>query len=407
MEEYQNIDTIFENAENIKNKRVSKGLISAREYYKTSLELVTIDINVPLDISIKSLKRIPINSSELIKLIENFELYSLKKQLDGTVNQKYINKEFKKTKKKYQLVTSNNQLKEICVKLKSVKLISIDTETTSKDPHQAELVGISFSFKENNGFYIPILGLEKQKLLNLKSIKKIFGPILADFSIKKCGQNIKYDAIVLNNAGIELNGIYFDTMVAAHIINPISHEYKLDLLAKQYLGYSMMPIENLIGEGKNQITMDLVEVEKSKFYAAEDADITFSLVNKFKLLVEKDEIVEYFYNIDIQLIPVLVEMEKHGVYIDCNFLKKLSNELKIKLQQSISDIYDMVGRNFNINSPKQLAEVLFDELELENIRKRSTDVKVLEILKNYHPLPQKVLNYRSYKKLNCLSLNKR
>ena len=188
-------------------------------------------------------------------------------------------------------------------------------------------------------------------------------------------------------------------MIAAHLINPAIHEYKLDFLAQQYLGISMMPITELIGQGKKQITMDQVSVDKVSYYASEDAEITYSLMNKFQPMLEDEGLSEYYKKIDIPLIPILTEMEKDGVYLNCDFLKKLSIDLEKKLEVSIAEIYLMVGREFNINSPKQLGEILFDELELKQVRKRSTDVKVMEILKNYHPLPEKILDYRQYKKL--------
>jgi DNA polymerase I len=397
--EYKNIDSIFENAESVKNKRVSAGLISAREYYKTSLKLVTIDTQVPINYEIESFLRKPANSKQLVELISQYELFSLQKQVDILLIGKEEKAETKKVNKNYKLIKSIDELKFICEKIKKSSLIAIDTETTSINPHSAKLVGISLSDMENTGFYIPILGLESKQLLKIEPVIEVLNPILADKLIRKCGQNIKYDVIVLNNAGFELNGIYFDTMIGAHLMNTAIHEYNLDFLAQQYLGYSMMPISELIGEGKNQITMDEVSIEKTSYYASEDADITFTLARKFESILKDDKVLEYYNKIDNPLIPVLVEMEHQGVFVDCNFLKKLSNELEEKLENSISEIYDMAGREFNINSPKQLSEILFDELKLKTIRKRSTDVRVLEVLKNYHPLPEKILEYRQYKKL--------
>lgn len=399
LNEYDKIELIFENAENVKNKRVSNGLIKARDYYEMSLKLVTIDLNVPIEAKIEDLKRIPANAPQLIELIQRYELYSLQKQIDGILIDVNIESSKPKINKNYKLISSIEQLKRICIEIKKNKLLAIDTETTSINPHLAKLVGISLSFKENSGYYIPILGLESEKLLDEKIVYKLLNPILKDVNIIKCGQNIKYDIIVLNNAGYEISGVGFDTMIAAHLINPAIHEYKLDFLAQQYLGISMMPITELIGQGKKQITMDQVSVDKVSYYASEDAEITYSLMNKFQPMLEDEGLSEYYKKIDIPLIPILTEMEKDGVYLNCDFLKKLSIDLEKKLEVSIAEIYLMVGREFNINSPKQLGEILFDELELKQVRKRSTDVKVMEILKNYHPLPEKILDYRQYKKL--------
>ena len=399
LNEYNNIHSVIDNAENIKNKRVSSGLIKAKNYYKTSLKLVTIDNEVSVEFKIEDFKRKPANSPKLLELLQTYELFSLKKQLDGIlINEKSENNKTKNTKK-YELIKSIKDLKQLCKNLQKSNIIALDTETTSINPHDADLVGISISFEKNKGFYIPILGLEKDKLLKLNEVINLLNPILHNKEIIKIGQNIKYDIIVLEKAGFTIKGIGFDTMIAAHLINPAIHEYKLDFISKQYLGYSMMSITELIGEGKNQITMDKVSVHKSALYASEDADITFQLFNKFRKLIEEENLEDYYNKIDIPLIPVLVEMEKNGVYLDCEFLQNLSVDLEQKLEKTIKDIYLIAGKNFNINSPKQLAEILFDELELKQIRKRSTDVNVLEILKNYHPLPEKILDYRQYKKL--------
>ena len=399
LNEYENIYEIIKNAEKIKNKRVSNGLIKSRDYFEISLKLVTIDDEVPIEFEIEDFIRKNINGEDFLKLLQNYELYSLQKHIEDIFIDENINNNISKEEKKYTLIKSINELKFLCEKIKKSKLIAIDTETNSINPLLAELVGISISIKENEGYYIPILGLETEKLLELNQVIKILNPILSDPKIKKCGQNIKYDIIVLNNAGFIINGIEFDTMIAAHIINPAINEYKLDFLSQQYLGYSMMPITKLIGETKNQITMDRVSVDKTSFYASEDADITLQLYNKFRKIIEEQNFSRYFYEIDVPLIPVLVEMERNGVYLDCDFLKIFSYELENKLEKIILEIYSIADREFNINSTKQLAEILFDELKLKQIRKRSTDVRVLEILKNYHPLPEKILYYRQYKKL--------
>jgi len=399
LDQYHSIHEIIENAENIKNKRVSSGLVKAREYYETSLKLVTLDIDVPIDFEMEDLKRVPANKTILYELIKNYELFSLQKQIDDVLIETTEKNSSIIEKKKYHLIKTLGQLKSVLKKYKKNNIFSINTVSTSNNPHHAKLVGISISFKKNEGYYIPIIGLESKKLYDLKVIIDVLNPLLINECILKCGQNIKYDVIVLENAGFKIKGIGFDTMIAAHLLNPSINEYKLDFLSEQFLGYSKTPISNLIGEGKNVIKMDKVSVNDCANYAAENSDITLQLYDKLKSTIKKEHLYNYYKEIELPLVSVLVEMEKNGVYIDCDFLQKLSHQLERKLKNSETEIFSLAGKDFNINSPKQLAEILFDEIGLKKVRKRSTDVNVLETLQNFHPLPEKILEYRQYKKL--------
>ena len=347
----------------------------------------------------EDLKRVPANKTILYELIKNYELFSLQKQIDDILIETNHKTSNLIEKKKYHLVKTLSQLKNVLKKYKKNKIFSISTVTTSTNPHYAKLVGISISSEKNKGHYIPILGLESKKLFDLKVIIDALNPLLTNERIMKCGQNIKYDVIVLENAGFKINGIGFDNMIAAHLLNPSVNEYKLDFLSEQYLGYSMIPISNLIGNGKNVIEMDEVSVNDCANYATQDSDITLQLYEKLKSTIEKEHLYNYYKEIELPLVSVLIEMEKNGVFIDCNFLQKLSHQLEKKLKNSEKEIFSLAGRDFNINSPKQLAEILFDEIGLKKVRKRSTDVNVLETLQNFHPLPEKILEYRQYKKL--------
>ena len=206
--------------------------------------------------------------------------------------------------------------------------------------------------------------------------------------------------LILIRHGISLCGIDFDSMIAEHILHPEKNSYKLDNLSIEYFGYEMQPIEDLIGRGKDQISMAQVPVEKVSFYASEDADIAFQLSKKLKPLISKNNLDKPYYNIELPLIPVLVDMENSGVFVDKAILAELSNEVDKKIADLEKEIFSISKNEFNLNSPQQLAVVLFDELELKQIKKRSTSIEVLETLKFHHPLPELVLKYRHLSKLS-------
>ena len=221
----------------------------------------------------------------------------------------------------------------------------------------ADIVGISISFKTNSGFYIPVMYPEKEKnnfgeddlMEVLSSIKKD----LEDSSIKKVGQNIKYDSLILSRHGIRVTGIYFDTMIAAHILNPAARSYKLDTLSIEYLNYNMVPIEDLIGSGKDQITMDRVPLDEVRFYASEDADIALQLAKLFIPRLEENNQMDFFQRIEIPLVNVLTQMEKEGVYVEEKILRKMSIDMGDRLDILIGDIYKISGSEININSTQQ------------------------------------------------------
>ena len=265
------------------------------------------------------------------------------------------------------------------------------------------VISTHFSNKENTGWYIAIEYPEKLPDMfspfKLENVLEKLKPILEDSKIAKCGQNIKYDALVFHYNNIQLNGIKFDSMVAGHMLQPDRNSLKLDHLSLDYLQYKMKPIEDLIGKGAKQISMAEVPLKDISFYASEDADIAYSLSNILKKKLDEKNLIEAFEKIEVPLISVLIEIEKNGVYVDLEFLKILSTKLESKLNTIINSIYEMVEHEFNINSPQQLAEVLFDEIGLKTIKKRSTAVEVLEVLKYHHPLPEKILEYRQIKKL--------
>ncbi len=401
--EYGNMETIIDHTEEIKNKRVYNGLKNGHDLAHLSKELVTIDCDVPIELHLEELVKQDMDIVSLNDTMNDLELHSLIKQINNQPLKSEEIKPVKKVKKSYKTITEVKELKELVDILASSSLISVDLETTSVVPHEAEIVGVSFSNKENKGWYIPVEYPEKLPDMfspfNLENILELLKPILENATIAKCGQNIKYDALVFHNYNIQLQGIKFDSMVAGHMLQPNRNSLKLDHLSLDYLQYKMKPIEELIGKGAKQISMAEVPLKDIAFYANEDADIAYSLTQVLKKDLEEKNLIEAFEMIEVPLIPVLIEIEKNGVFVDLDFLKNFSDKLEVKLNTIVESIYDMVEHEFNINSPQQLAEVLFDELGLKPIKKRSTAVEVLEVLKYHHPLPEKILEYRQVKKL--------
>ena len=409
LSEYGSIDEIINNIDNIKNKRVKEGLVNGSDNLNLAINLVTIDNNVDVDVEISKLKKNDMNRDLLYEYFNKLEIHSLSSQLDKMSNNKTHGKINNNFKKKYEVVDTKKKLDSLIQKLKGQSLFSFDIETSELDPIEADIVGFSISYKNNSGYYIPIIFPEKDTMsnyeLNLVYVLNSIKEILESDNNKICGQNIKYDSLILKRHGISLRGIRYDSMIAEHILNPEKNSYKLDNLSIEYLGYEMQSIEELIGTGKDQISMADVPLDKTLFYAAEDADITLQISNKTMPLIEKSNLSKPYYDIELPLIPVLVEMENTGVFVDRKILSELSTEVDSMISILKEQIFSISDGEFNLNSPKQLAEVLFDKLELKQIKKRSTSIEVLESLTQYHPLPELILKYRHLSKLSSTYIN--
>ncbi len=404
LSEHGDIKSIIDNIENLKNKRVREGLLNGSENLDLAIKLVTIDRDVDVEIDIKKLEKKIMNRTVLSDYFSRLEIHSLSAQLDKINTDKtepVINQNIKKT---YKTIHTKKEMESLVDKIQKCSLVSFDIETTQLDPVEADIAGFSLSLKENQGYYIPVIFPDKESIptynLDLVSVLNTFKTILEDEDVKKCGQNLKYDSLILKRHGISLRGIKFDSMIAEHILHPEKNSYKLDNLSIEYLGYEMQPIEDLIGSGKEQMSMADVPVEKVSFYASEDADIALQLTNKMKPLISKSKLEKPYFDIELPLVPVLVEMENSGVFVDKEILYELSIEVDEKISILEQKIFAISNREFNLNSPKQLAVILFDELELKQIKKRSTSIEVLESLKFHHPLPELVLKYRHLSKLS-------
>ncbi|MCX5634993.1 MAG: DNA polymerase I, partial [Planctomycetota bacterium] len=311
----------------------------------------------------------------------------------------------------YQLIDTQEKFEAFLTELKKQKLFAVDTETTSLDAMRAELVGISFSWQPHKAYYLAVKSALGAKHLDANMVQQKLAPIFADESIKKIGQNIKYDMLILQNARMPLKGVYFDTMVASYCLDADRSSNSMDNMAIDYLNYQCIPISALIGKGKNQLTFDMVDTASACEYSAEDADITFRLYLYLKAALEKQPLLKKLFDeVEMPLVPVLVTMEYNGVSLDTAVLRQMSGEINKAIQNLTEQIYKEAGSVFNIDSPKQLAGILFDKLNLESIRigksGRSTDAAVLEQLIGLHPIVELILQYRTLSKLQNTYVDK-
>jgi DNA polymerase-1 len=279
-----------------------------------------------------------------------------------------------------------------------------DTETTALDPLRAELVGLSFSWKEGEAYYLPVMGPPGSRLLDRGATLAALAPVLADPAVEKVGQNAKYDMLVLQAAGLEVGGPITDTMVLSYLLESGERNHNLDQLAHRLLDHAMIPISDLIGKGKNQITMDRVDVAKSAHYAGEDADATWRIEAILAPKVRAEGLWDLYTELERPLIGVLARMEAAGIKVDVKRLQQLSGEFAEKLAAIEAEIYQEAGHKFNIGSLPQLRQVLFDELKLPSSKKtpggeQSTDSEVLEELAGKHRLPRLIIEQRQLAKL--------
>jgi len=416
IERYGSLFSALENIEDYPKKSIKEKVLQNKDSAVLSRELVTIKTDVPVEFEPEKLKYHISNTQKIKDLFRALEfrkfLYDLENISNGFIPAVQENREYK-----YKYLTSLNEILELKEKLIKAGEFALDLETTSINPIEADIVGMSFSWEPNRAVYIPLMVPEKYRNLPvftetsgnpLDKIREIFNPVFTNPDLKKCGQNIKYDWRVLRRNGMDLYGVDFDTMVAAYLINPTSREFNIDALAREYLGIKKTETKALIGKGKNQITMDAVDLEVISDYGCEDADVAYQLKEKLKKEISKSGMESLFKDVEMKLVHVLVEMEETGVAIDEKFLKKMSDEMARKLEKIKQDVFEIAGEEFNINSTQQLSTILFEKLKvheqlgIKRIKKTktgySTDVSVLESL-SAHPIAKKMLEYRQLSKL--------
>ncbi len=421
--QYGSIENLLQNIDEIKTKR-GDSLRKYKDSLALSKKLVTIDCDVPLTIDYGDLAIKEFDKEKLGGIFTELGFNRLLTQL-GLAGEKAAEKpraeylaprftwgsDSKTVGHDYRLIDTQEKFDGFLPELKKQKLFAIDTETTSIQAMRADLVGISFSWKEHTGYYLPVKAPLGTKHLDIAVVRRELAPILADENVKKIGQNIKYDMLVLQNAGMPIKGVHFDTMVASYCLDPGRSSHSLDQMALDFLDYESIPISALIGKGKNQLTFDMVDTSAACEYSTEDADITYQLYLYLKSRLEKEPLLEkLFVELEMPLVSVLAAMEHNGVSLDTGLLRTMSGVLTEELKQVTDQIYGHAGCVFNIDSPKQLSEILFDRLGLKSARigkaGRSTDAAVLEELRGEHPIIEPILQYRMLTKLKSTYTDK-
>jgi DNA polymerase-1 len=392
--EFGSLEALYKNVDKVKSESKRKILKEGEDSANLSKELATVDMKVPLEIDFKDLELKEPDQPRLAELFRELEFKSMLKDVTPK----------EKLESKYVLIEDEKGLDGLVAGLAKTKEFVFDTETTSEDPVVAKLAGISFSWKEGAAYYVGMCdGAAAKKFDTALALEKL-RPVFEDEGIKKAGQNIKYDYIVLANHGVRVKGVTFDTMVASYLLNPSKLNHNLEDISIEYLGHRLTtPIEELIGKGKKAITMDAVDVKKVCDYSCEDSDVTLRLKKILEKELTKKDLDPLFYDVEMPLVIVLAGMEMDGVSIDRDYLKELSRDMEKKLDRLTGKIHELAGEEFNINSPKQLSVVLFEKLKLPAIRRTktgiSTDEDVLTKLAAKHPLPEKLLEYRELSKL--------
>lgn len=422
--QFGSIESLLAHTDELKGA-IKKKVEENEEQIRFSKFLATIKTDVPVELDMETLKRREPDEKELRRIFEQLEFRTLiervlngeKKSAPATPAQPdlfgfFTDNGTEETKNSnltrlddlhydYQLVDNEEKMRDLFQKLITTQVLSLDTETTGTDPISAELVGMSFSYEENQAFYVPVPpdGEEAQKIVN------IFKPVFENEKIVKVGQNIKYDLLVLENYGVTLKGKMFDTMIAHYVLQP-ELRHGMDYLAEIYLKYDTIKIEELIGpKGKNQKNMrDLPPNEVYK-YACEDADVTLKLKNVLEGELAENGVKDLFEEIEMPLVPVLAYMERNGVRIDTEALKETSRHFTARMNQIEEEVHQLAGTNFNIASPKQVGEILFEKLKIVEKAKKTksgqyvTSEEVLESLKGKHEIVGKILEHRGLKKL--------
>ena len=424
IKQFGNIDTLLAQKDKLKGALKTK-VTDNEQQILLSRDLATIRTDIPLPFSLDELKLHDIDREEVRKLFSELEFRSLlsrvlgegKKyarsvQIEGdlfAVNPTEDTEVQKKTNLRglnsvthaYKLVEDEEEMRALSQKFLSAKTLSLDTETTGTDAMTAELVGLSFAVEEFEAYYIPVPPEREEA----QKIVDIFKPAYENPSSLKTGQNIKYDMLVLTRYGVDIKGKMFDTMVAHYVLQP-ELPHNMDALAEQYLGYSTIKIEELIGpKGKKQKNMRDLPPGDVYEYACEDADVTLRLKNALHDELVRNDAIQLFEEVEMPLVRVLAAMELTGVRIDTETLRETSELFTLRMNKLEEEVFALAGESFNLSSPKQVGEILFDKLKIDERAKRTktgqyvTSEEVLEKLRPRHEIVDRILNYRGLKKL--------
>jgi DNA polymerase-1 len=394
--EYKTLEEVIKNSDQIKGK-VGEYLRRDTQHLPLSKELVTIKCDVNLGISLDDLTPQAADKIRLTNLVKELEFKSWLKELLAE------DEKAPEVEKNYQTLRSETELNAWLKAIKHAPYFAFDTETNSLDAISAEIVGVSLSIEANQAAYIPLAHVDDEHQLDREAVLAELKPILEDENIAKVGQNLKYDYSVLRNHDICMQGIKFDTMLESYVLNSGGGRHDMDTLALKYLGHKTISFSEVAGKGAKQLSFDQIPVDKASEYAAEDADITLQLHQTLHPQLD-EKLKSVFDDIEMPLVTVLAEMERTGVLIDCDELQAQSEILKKRIEELEAKAFKLADTSFNMNSPKQLQEILYTKLSLPILQKTpkgqpSTAEPVLQELAFDYPLPKVILEYRSLSKL--------
>ena len=414
--EYGSAEAVIEHADDIGGK-TGKTIAEHAEAIRLSRRLVTLDRNVPIEFDLGTMRYEGLPTAAMKPIFRELGFNSLIERLDNLEEAGRADPSdappgvpvappadlTTAADFEYACIDTEDALDALVRQLDGVERLAVDTETTAKLPMWAELVGVSLAWEPGKAVYLPVRGPLGATTLPVERVREALAPILADPAIEKIGQNLKYDMIVLAQAGMPPAGPIFDTMVAAHVLDSTRSSYGLDALSAELLGHRCIPTSEVIGSGRNRTTMDAVPVETVAPYAAEDADVALRLSEVLRPRLREEGLESLFAELEMPLLPVLTTMERTGVLVDPAALKRMEAELSSQADALRERVIAAAGREFNVDSPKQLSVILFDELGLPVLKKTktgaSTNSTVLEQLAVEHELPGLVLDYRKLTKL--------
>ena len=410
---YGNLETLLKSANEIKQNKRRETIIENKDKALISKKLVTLKNDAPVDRSLTEFQLKEIDKDKLYKFLREMEFNRLLSSAISAygepklTSEKDIVKTDEKQKaidrKKYYLITNLDEIDSWIKEAEEAGEVAVDTETSSLDPHQADLIGISLSSKIGKACYIPVGHKSKKNIDKDQTLKKL-KPLLEDPSIKKIGQNIKFDFIVLFKHGIKITSME-DTMLMSYVLDSGKNRHNMDTLSEIHLNHKPIAFKDLVGTGKKEINFSFVDLEKAKDYAAEDADVTFRLYKKFNKSLKDEKMINIYETFEKPMIKILADMEIEGIKIDNDFLKTLSSKFGKKIEKIQREVYKISKKEFNIASPKQLGEILYNDLKIADLKKTkkgsfATSASVLEDLAfKGHKFPQLVLDWRQISKL--------
>lgn len=411
--EFGSLDRLLERAGEVKGKNGEK-LREFRDQALLSRQLATVEREVPITVGAEQLAASTPDTAALNAIFKEYGFTSLIKELTAQATL---------SNDGYHTITTVGELDRLAAALKEAGTFAFDLETTSLDPRLAEIVGLSFSWRDHEACYIPVGHLLPSPLsegalfdtpdravrapgqLTFEQVRLCLQPLLEDSTIRKVGQNIKFDMQVLAMNGVEVQGVYFDTMLASYCLNPSRSGHGLDTLAQEHLNHRMISYSEVTGKGKEQINFSQVPIEAASRYACEDADATWLLFRKFAPILPEAGVESIFRDVEMPLVPILADMENHGVLLDRELLGGMSSDFAARMAALEEQVYAAAGEQFNLNSPKQLGEVLFGKLGLATGKKTkgktgwSTDNEVLSALAEEHEIARLIVEYRGIAKL--------